>query len=169
MTVTSGKKKDRFFIKGIDTFLETAKLFPNIIFVVVGLEGECKKLAEKYKNPNVQLVGFLKQRKLLKFYQRAKVYCQLSRHEGLPTVLCEAMLCECIPIGTKVNGIVTVIKNVGFLIDRNPKEIGGTIKKALNVREDLGKKARGRIIKLFSIDKRRKGLLEQIEKLTVFK
>ena len=32
------------------------------------------------------------QEKLIPYYQKAKVYCQLSMREGLPNALCEALL-----------------------------------------------------------------------------
>ena len=42
---------------------------------------------------NVEFAGFVPHDQLASYYQRAKVYCQLSAYEGLPNALCEAMLC----------------------------------------------------------------------------
>ena len=100
-----------------------------------------RKIAPK----NVEFTGFVPDEELLRWYQRAKVYCQLSRYEGLPNALCEAMLCECVPVGTKYCGIPTAIGDTGFYADFG--DVNGTaeaIKKALS-NQNLGKKARDRI------------------------
>jgi glycosyltransferase involved in cell wall biosynthesis len=92
----------------------------------------------------------------------AKVYCQLSYREGLSSTLCEAMLCECIPVGSKADGIKTVIGDTGFYADfGDEKTTVDMIKKALDSGDDLGKKARERIKKQFSDKKRR----EEIRKV----
>ena len=88
--------------------------------------------------------------------------------EGLPNAVCEAMCCECIPIGTKVPGIESAIGDTGFFVDfGNVNELVKTIKNAMNLTSDLGKKARDRIKKNFSISKRKeklnKLLLELLE------
>ena len=53
---------------------------------------------------NVTVIPPLEQGQLLPYYQRARVYCQSSIREGLSNALCEAMLCECIPVATDVGG-----------------------------------------------------------------
>ena len=53
---------------------------------------------------------------LLNYFQRAKVFCQFSFSEGLPNTLCEAMLCECIPVGSNVNGIPKAIGDYGYIL-----------------------------------------------------
>jgi len=71
--------------KGFDTFVKAASLLPDARFLLIGkalddsLES-LKKLAPK----NVEFTGFVSDEELLSYYQRAKVYCQLSAYEGLP-------------------------------------------------------------------------------------
>jgi glycosyltransferase involved in cell wall biosynthesis len=98
----------------------------------------------------------LSQDKLISYYQKAKVYCQLSMREGLPNTVCEAMLCECVPVGTNVEGIHTAIGNTGFYVDHG--DVEGTvqaIKKALSSADGFGRKAREHIQKNFSFEKRK--------------
>jgi glycosyltransferase involved in cell wall biosynthesis len=52
--------------------------------------------------------------------------------EGLPNALCEAMLCGCVPVGTKRNGIPTAIGDCGFYVPYDdPKAAAEAIKKRL--------------------------------------
>jgi len=150
--------------KGFFTFVKAAKYIPNVKFVLVGKHiddsvNELKKIAPS----NVEFTGFVSDEELLKWYQKAKVYCQLSRYEGLPNALCEAMLCECVPIGTKYCGIPTGIGDTGFYVPYgDEKETADAIKKALDNLE-LGKKARDRIKKEFSFERREQGLIREIK------
>jgi len=147
--------------KGINTFVKTAEKLPNISFYVVGKIDDSVKIRIKNVPKNVKFTGWVSDDKLLKLYQKAKVYCQLSRYEGLPNVLCEAMLCECIPVGTKYCGIPTAIGDTGFYTLYS--DVNSTVKvieKALDNSEELGKKARERIKEMFPLDKREKELVK---------
>jgi len=145
-------------VKGLDTFCQLAKELPEKEFIAIGFEGKL----DEYMTDNIKLIPFIPQNQLLKFYQKAKIFCLFSRHEGLPNVLCEAMLCECVPIGTKVNGIITAIGDAGFLVNRDIKEIKDAVKKAMVFDE---KKCRERIKRLFPLEKRRKELVYYINAL----
>lgn len=151
--------------KGFETFIKAAEYLPNLKFVLIGKSIDdsinyLKSIASK----NVDFTGFVSEDELINYYQRAKVYCQLSLHEGLPNALCEAMLCECVPVGTQKNGIVTAIGNIGFYSPYgDPRATAEVIEKAMN--SDKGKEARERIIKMFPTEKREKKLIEIIHEL----
>jgi len=82
----------------------------------------------------------------------------------LPNALCEAMLCECVPVGTTVPGIVAAIGDTGFLVPPNdPQAAADAIRKALS--SDKGPAARARIVSEFSAAKRERELVEIIEGL----
>jgi glycosyltransferase involved in cell wall biosynthesis len=86
--------------------------------------------------------------------------------EGMPSTICEAMLCECIPIGSNVNGIPNIIGDTGIVI--NNKDISETvnaIKLASKSQAFSGKKSRERIIKNFSLQSRKTKLLGELNKL----
>jgi len=152
--------------KGFKTFVKAAGHIPDLKFVIVGKHidssaDELKKISQK----NVEFTGFVSDEELLKWYQRSKVYCQLSRYEGLPNALCEAMLCKCVPIGTKNCGIPTAIGNTGFYVPYNDeKETADAISKALK-NQNFGKKARDRIKTNFPLTSREKKLLKIIKSL----
>lgn len=152
--------------KGFETFVKSAEFVPNAKFVLVGKHVDSSIDYLKSIAPsNVEFTGFVADEELLKWYQRAKVYCQLSRYEGLPNALCEAMLCECVPVGTRYCGIPTAIGDVGFNVPYGaPKATAKAIKEAFN--SDKGKDARERIKKMFPFEKREKELKWIIYNLT---
>jgi glycosyltransferase involved in cell wall biosynthesis len=166
LTVASANDMVRIKLKGLDTFVETAKLLPEIPFVVVGVSGNAKNYLKGISPANVKLVGFLTHDELLKYYQKAKIYCQLSLREGLPNCLCEAMLCECIPIGTiDVGGIRDAIGETGFYVGYgNSKDVAEAIRMAFKTQKN-GKGARNRIMVMFPESRREDGLIKVINRL----
>lgn len=156
----------RIKIKGIDTLIETAKLLHELNFIIIGVNDEMKKELQSNLPKNVELISILPIEKIIPYYQKAKVYLQISYREAFGIALAEAMACECVPVGTEVGGIKTLIGDTGFYVPYGDAEkTANAIKKALN--ED-GKKARERIINLFSIEKREKELVNIINELITF-
>lgn len=77
--------------KGIDDFLELAKLLPkNYIVVLIGTV--CREKRVNY--PNVIYVDNVKnQNELAKFYTRADVFVNTTREDNFPTVNIESLAC----------------------------------------------------------------------------
>ncbi|MBU4190559.1 MAG: glycosyltransferase family 4 protein [Candidatus Thermoplasmatota archaeon] len=153
--------------KGFETFVKAAKYLPNINFVLIGrhIDDSVNSL-KSIATPNVKFTDFVSDDELLGYYQKVAVYCQLSRYEGLPNALCEAMLCECVPVGTKYCGIPTAIGETGFYTPYNePEATADAIKKAL-ASPEKGEMARERIISMFPVREREKRLIKIINKLT---
>jgi glycosyltransferase involved in cell wall biosynthesis len=166
--LTSVKLDDltRMKLKGLDTFVQSAKYLKNQKFILIGVWGKAKDHLKKIAPKNVEFIDFIPQKELLKYYQKAKVYCQLSIREGLPTSLCEAMLCECIPVGSKIPGCKTAMGDIGFFAEyADVKQTAESIKKALEADEKIGKQARERVKKLYSDEKRNDTLQKMITKM----
>ena len=164
ISVSVGDTWNRARLKGLDVFVESAKFLPEINFMVIGIQGEALEKLQYIAPPNVDFVNPLPQDELISYYQRAKVYCQLSMREGLPNALCEAMLCECVPVGTNRYGIPTAIGDTGFYVHHgDPKATAGAIKEAL--RSEKGKEARERIKKMFPIARREKEIVDIISQI----
>ena len=121
--------------------------------MVVGVD---KKIAMELQRPtNVEIVDAVDRRQLLPYYQSAKVYCQPSLREGLPNTLCEAMLCQCIPVATNVGGNITAVGTTGILVaSKDPNALASALERALNMNDEPGKQARKRIQELFPQEKR---------------
>ncbi len=165
LTVGAGDSLQRLRIKGIDFFIEIARAMPTYKFVVIGVSKNALKYLNNIPN-NVEILEKMEQNKLIKFYQKAKVYTQFSMREGLPNVVCEAMLCECVPVGFNNGGIPIAIGDCGFILkERSVDKAIEMIEKAINSPESLGKKARERIMKNFTLEQRENKVISIMGKL----
>lgn len=162
LTIGFSKTLERNRLKGIDLFAECARASPDLDFVVIGVEGKALQDLADRKIDNLRLLGPMPQSDLLPYLQKAKVYCQLSMHEGLPTAVCEAMLCECVPVGTRICGIPTAIGDTGFYAEvGDVKTATEAIKKALA--SNNGAAARERIRTLFPQERREREILQAVQ------
>lgn len=160
LTVANCDTIIRAKIKGIDVLNQVARSLPEIRFIVIGIH---RSIVDSFDFPkNIEVFDFVPQDRLLEFYQKAKIYLQPSLREGLPNTLCEAMLCECYPIGTNVGGIPTAIGTTGAIFN-----IGDTdaVKNHILLALSLGNcdSARKRIVDEFSLQRREEKLQEIIQ------
>ncbi len=155
-----------YYLKGVDSFIELADKLPDYKFRIVGLSKEfLSRNASVITIPgNLEVIEYIPKQELLKYYQEAKVFCLLSLTEGMSNVLCEAMLCECIPVGSNVTFIPEIIGDTGFIINhRNIEEMKEKIEAALKCNSLLGKLAKQRILDNFSLEKREVALTNIVE------
>jgi glycosyltransferase involved in cell wall biosynthesis len=164
LTVAVYNDWQRAQVKGLDMFVKTAALLPRVKFLVVGGSGEGADRLKGTAGSNVDFIGPVSQEELVKSYQRAKVYCQLSKQEGLPNAVCESMLCECIPVGSRIPGIERAVGDAGFLVPVGDHQAAAdAIRKALV--SNKGKDARDRIKELFSLENREKAIQDIVREL----
>jgi glycosyltransferase involved in cell wall biosynthesis len=156
VTVAVGiTQANRAAVKGIDLILDMASRFPNYAFTLVGDPDFSSEL------PNVKVIGRLAPAGLKEEFNRHQFYLQLSTSEGFPNALAEAMLCGCIPIGSAVGAIPEIIGDTGFVLHRKDPEQLSQLFLQLP-KEDLAQlrfKARKRVKRHFSYEKRQKALL----------
>ena len=154
----------KFVGKGYDFIIKVAKKMPDINFHLVNIRDEMKEYAENLAPVNVKITDSLPQDQLLEELAKHKVYALLSMSEGLPSSLCEAMLCGCVPVGSNVGGIKNVIGDCGFIINsKNADEAVAAIRKALETDIEYTKCGRQRISEIFPIDIREKELFSILE------
>lgn len=154
-----------FLLKGFNSFIEMAKQMPEKKFVIIGMSIDFAKQNKIDVPPNLMLIPKMNQKGLIEYYQKAKVFCLFSLTEGMPNVLCEAMLCKCIPVGSKVNAIPEIIGNTGYIVEK--KELilmKSALNKAFESTISLGELAKDRIIENYSLEKREKELVETLKK-----
>ncbi len=164
ISVAFGLNGPSLIRKGIDKFLMIARHYPEYIFTIIG----CNKNDFHVPIPlNVILIPPVPYEQLPIHYSRHQFYLQLSIAEGFPSAICEAMLCECIPIGSDVAAIPLIISSHGFIVyKRDDSLILDTIHKAIKneSKENLGKAARKHIMESFGKGKREEELLKLFTK-----
>ena len=161
VTVCHAPGWNRYILKGVGKFVNLAEWMPEYKFHIIG---EVPSDAIPGAPRNVFFDGWLERDAVREMYRRAKVYCQLSMHEGLPNALCEAMLCGCVPVGTPVNGIPRAIGDTGFIAS-DFSHIASGIDRGIELPDSWRERVRERIVSIFPLSRRRSELRAILERL----
>lgn len=166
LTVANCDIPGRIPIKGIDLLLEAARMLDDLSFTVIGIAPSLSQQLRSLAPPNLRLLPPLPRTSLLEHYQRAAIYCQPSRREGLPNTLCEAMLCGCIPVGSDVGGIPGAIGSTGFIFRGGDLDtLCMALRDAVDAPAERGAQARERIAMHYSRNERKRKLIATIREL----
>ena len=154
-------------LKGIDLILKMAAKFPDCEFTIVGVPAT---LQLAITSVNVKTIPPTKNNELQKLYSAHQFYLQLSMAEGFPNALCEAMLCECVPIVSDVFSMPEIVESSGFILkERNDEMLKSLIQLAiLTDQQELiskGKIAREIISEKYSLSKRSEQLITLVKGL----
>ncbi|MBR76517.1 MAG: glycosyl transferase family 1 [Flavobacteriales bacterium] len=147
-------------IKGIDLLCEVTSSFPNCNFFLAGIDK-----IDSLKIPNnVICLGRLNPKQLREYYSKSRFYLQLSNTEGFGVSLCEAMLCECIPIVSSVNMLPEIVGDTGFILERRDSSmLSRLINDAISCNFDLlSKRARLKIKDNYFKQKRKSSLIKEL-------
>ena len=106
ISVAFGIEGTSFIRKGIDKMIMIAHQLPEYSFTIIGCEAKDFPVIIP---SNVDVIPPVPYEQLPEYYSRHQYYLQLSIAEGFPSAICEAMLCECIPIGSDVAAIPDII------------------------------------------------------------
>lgn len=146
-----------YYRKGIDLMFDQANRRPDCTYTVIG--GTEADLPSGVKKPdNVVMIASVSYADLVAHYSSHQFYFQLSMMEGFPSAICEAMLCECVPIGSNVAAIPNIIGDTGYVLNRKETtELDDLVEKALNeVTSSDGARARTRIMDKYPKNEREK-------------
>lgn len=165
-------------VKGYDNFLKAAQIIlgkkPDVRFVLAGdgpLLEELKRTAEEIGvKDHVAFLGF--RNDILDIINCLDIVLLSSYHEGIPTVVLEAMALKKAVVAPKVGGIPEIIEdNVsGFLV--KPGDVQGLADACLNildepaVRKKLGSEAEKRVKREFTNELQRDRVLKLYHELT---
>ncbi|MEI6456005.1 MAG: glycosyltransferase family 4 protein [bacterium] len=169
LTVGTMSSRADFLNKGFDLFAELARRNPDLDCVIVGIKQSFMPwIEEQYRIttiPNLKLIFyFCTDDVLLQQYNEAKVFVQASITEGMPNTLSEAMLCECIPVGSDVNGIPDAMGGCGVIVPRRDiLDLEKAVRKALSM--DTGGTARIHAMSAFTREKREEQLMLLLNKI----
>ena len=149
--------KTRFKLKGFDSIIKLATHFKDATFTLIGIS---ESFAKNLNLPdNVKAFDSLSGQEVKKQLAIHQFYIQLSLSEGFPNALCEAMLMQCIPVGSAVGAIPKIIGDTGIVINKkDDARIASEIKKLIALpKSDLiamGLSAQRKIKNNFSIENR---------------
>ncbi len=164
--------KDQIERKGLLTFVRAAHRLPNIPFTVVGAFNEHDPAFRGLKDTapgNVTFTGYIERSMLYQLYQRAKVYVQVSRHEGFGLALAEAMAHGCIPIASERGAIPEVVGQAGIYVDPDDDvALAEAIESVVMSDEydSLGVEASQRVLRRFNLLNREQELLKLLGGMT---
>lgn len=170
----TAKKNDEIMVLSVGRFNEQ-KDYPNLFraiktlkdngliekvkFYIAG-DGDLRPYLEKTIkdfgiNNNVILLG--KRSDIPDLLNQADFFVLSSRHEGLPTVVIEAMACETFVVATDCGGSAEILGETGVLVPiENSEALAKGLEHAMSLTEDKrkenGKLARMRVEKLFSLE-----------------
>lgn len=146
--------------KGGDLIVEVAKLLPSHSFIFVGIQ----KPENKALPDNVQIYPKTTPEELIKLYNEARYYLQLSIFEGFGVALCEAMLSGCTPVVARVNAMPEIIGNCGSVLNyRDAQLLRELIMDAENKFPSPNLPARERIIQEYSVTVRENLLISALK------
>jgi glycosyltransferase involved in cell wall biosynthesis len=152
--------------KGFKTFVKSARYLEDVEFVLVGeFMDDSINYLRSIGSKNVTFTGLLAASELIRQYQEAKVYVQVSAHEAFGLALAEAMACECVPVVTDRGALPEVVGDTGVYVPYgDPAATAQGIKQALSSEKEGT--ARQRIEEMFAIDKREEALLKTVRDLS---
>jgi glycosyltransferase involved in cell wall biosynthesis len=112
----------------------------------------------------VRITGRLSDEDLDALFRSAAVYVQASLHEGFGLSLAEAMLAGAVPVTTPAGALPEVVGDTGVTIaEPTPIAVAAGVRNALALGPEGGLAARERIRTEFPYEKRRDGLLHEVE------
>lgn len=162
LTVTQLDTVLDYKLKGIDLFIKAAQQMPDVHFDLIGIRGPALEHSrnESLGLTNISIVeGPVKFDELLRYYQNASAYCQLSMDESFGVATAEAMSCGCIPVVSVVPSLEEVTGGTGYIVSRNDMNaITQAIAKTFSASEEDRKRC-SEYVRKFDIAVRRKELL----------
>lgn len=151
--------------KGLETFVRTAALLPDVPFALIGLwRDRAIESLRRIAPPNLVFTGRVSNEQLSDYMNCANVYVQASKHEGFGLAVAEAMLHKCIPVVTRSGALPEVVGEAGVYVrSGEPSALAASIHRALSLDAEWGGRARERIVQNFPLERRRKGMEELLE------
>ena len=160
-------KKENLKRKGLEVFVRAAQFLPEVKFVLIGdtPEKETLNYLKEIAAPNVQFknLGYNTE-KIVQELSKAKVYVQISYHEGFGRALAESMCQECVPVVSNKGAIPEVAGKAGVYVHdlESPEEVAEKIRPA--IKSGKGKQAK-KWASQYTLARREKALLEVINSL----
>ncbi|MDQ3728522.1 MAG: glycosyltransferase [Actinomycetota bacterium] len=151
--------------KGHGPFIEAAAELPDVEFVLAGewWDETGQSLADSARS-NVRVTGRLSDEDLDGLFRTASVYVQASLQEGFGMALAEAMLAGAVPVITPAGAMPEVVGDTGIVIAKaSATTVASGVSDALALGPEAGFAARERVRTEFTYERRRDGILAEVE------
>jgi len=162
LTVANIDTERTFILKGIDLFVDTARLLPDIPFCIAGLNVEQLGYLIKDFPVNITIMGKQDSAGLADLYQKSLIYCQLSISESFGVALAEAIYYGCIPLVTQQGGMPEVVGDKNQIVSRSAKSIADRIRHIYSGHETFKEHQRDRLNELFAFHARANQIISLI-------
>lgn len=149
-------------VKRLDLYAAIAARMPQIRFTLIGpvLDATADDFVRKLP-PNLVWKGASHAGDLVRAFQGASVYCQLSRYESFSLALAEAMACGCIPVISNAAALPEVGGPHAIIVDPPDPAAGvQAVAAALQAPESLREDVRSHIVERFSTAHRQTALTQ---------
>jgi glycosyltransferase involved in cell wall biosynthesis len=152
--------------KGHGPFCDAASLARDVEWVLAGEWWDDTGRELQAKAPqNLALTGYLSDADLDGLFRRCGVYVQASLHEGFGMSLAEAMLAGAVPVVTAAGALPEVVGETGVVIAEATAEgIAAGVTEALQLGPDAHVAARERVRTEFPYERRRDGILRELDR-----
>ena len=152
--------------KGHGPFTQAAPQLPEVEWVLAGEwwdETGARLAAEA--PPNLRVTGRLSDEELDGLFRSAAVYVQASLQEGFGMSLAEAMLAGAVPVVTSAGAMPEVVGDTGVVIEEaTAAAVAQGVRDALELGPRAGLAARERVRERFTYERRRDGILEELDR-----
>lgn len=167
VTTVGVLKRGNLKRKGLLTFVEAARFLPKVPFFVIGKDHDgTLDYLRSIAPSNVEFLGYLSEEEKDRFLWESKVYAQVSYHEAFGVAVAEAMLRGSIPVVTRRAALTFLVGDSGIYVENQaPDKVARAIKDALESPDELGLSARERILRNFTLGRRKKALLQEVSTL----
>lgn len=166
LCVALSNSMQAFFIKGTDRFIQIASEMREYSFVLVGCDEKVLRDSSIPVPINLKVIPAIDHSRLKQYYQRSRVYCQLSRRESFSLSLAEAILFNCVPVITNVGGMPEVTGGLGLINNGDNREeikqaLLSALKESSEIRVENSSDSvyKRRVLEKFTIEVRERELL----------
>jgi glycosyltransferase involved in cell wall biosynthesis len=129
----------------------------GVKLVIIGGGGERRRLERRFRSPRVVFTGQVADEAArVRMLRAMDVFVLPSLVEGLSLSLLEAMACGIAPVATDVGSDGEALRGAGMLVD--PRDLDGQLRLALRTllefpefRQELGRRARARVVERYSL------------------
>lgn len=153
-----------FYIKGIDIFIQLARLISDYKFKIVGVNKQ--KISHLFTDipVNLSIVPIVNHTELQDFYKKAKFYCQFSRIESFGVAIVESISFGCIPIVTNIGAMPEIVGNATYIVPQEIEKIASVINSYTKTNDTEEAIRKERVYTMFSFENRKHKLISLLRK-----